>query len=301
MVGMTDRTVHDEIDTEPFVPFDIPSIAAKYNPKLAKRIPKFLYRKLEKILCIKQLNDGLIPGCKGDGQFYLDYIVNYIGFKMEFQGPGVSELEKLKGQSVMFVSNHPFGGPEGLGLFRWIYPKFPEARLLTQSMLGAIPTMKKFSVFNGRDVSTLNKAVEENRSLLFFPAGYCSRYLSFGDVFDYEWKPSFVKIAKRNRQPIVVFFIEGHVSKRTLNWTRIRKFFHIKTSFETIYLVDEMFKMKGQTLKVIVSKPIMPETFDDENINKHDWAQRLRQYCYELKTNPDAEFDPSKPATLPLT
>lgn len=148
-------------------------------------------------------------------------------------------------------------------------------------------------------MSSIHQAVAEKRSLLFYPAGYCSRELSNGEIFDYIWKKTFVSIAKRENMPIVVVYTDGSLTKRILRMTKIRKLLHIKFSFETAFLPDEMFRMSGKTLHFHVSKPIDPSVFTSD-VSDSEWALRLRQYCFALGKDLNTEFDPTLPATLPL-
>ncbi len=285
---------------EAFQPINIKALATRVNPKLGKLIPKFLYRKFEKILHVKEINVFLEKHSDDDPQVFLDAVVEFLDIKLEFESKDKLEsVEALKGQSVMFVSNHPYGGPEAMVLFDWIHRNFPDCRLVAQSFLKLLKPLGKTCVYNKKEVRTLMNAVSDKSSLLIYPAGYCSRELSFGEVFDYDWKSSFIKIARKNNMPIAVFYTDGQLSSRMHRWTKFRRFFNIKTSIETMFLVDEMFKLKGKTMKIVVGDVIDSNKLD-ENISKEEWAARIRQYCYELRKNPTLNFDYNKEATLPL-
>lgn len=289
----------DRSNIESYKPLDLNELAEHFIPKYKKFVPKFVFKKLKKLLHIDELNQLFESTHYGTGQQFLDEGCDFLGLKTELNGPGLAELEKYKDQPVMFASNHPYGGPEGLAAFKYIHREFPRARILIQSFMKIIRPFTEISIYNGKDLSSLMDAVKNKRPLFFYPAGYCSRKLSNGEIFDYEWKNSFVRIAQKNNMPIVIMYTHGQLSKRTLRITQIRKFFHIKYSIETIYLPDEMFKMKDSTLKITYSHVIDPSVLTTD-VSIGEWAARLRQYCYELKTNPDAVFDPKKPATLPL-
>ncbi len=291
----------EEKKDEGFEPINIKALATRVNPTLGKIIPKFLYRKFEKILHVKELNSFFEEHAKDEPQVFLDSVVKFLDIKLVFENKEKLEnVEALKGgASVMFVSNHPYGGPEAMVLFDWIHNNFPDCRLVAQSFLKFIKPLGKTCVYNKKEVRSLMNAVSEKSSLLIYPAGYCSRELSFGEVFDYDWKASFVKIAKKNNMPIAVFYTDGQLSSRMHRWTRFRRFFNIKTSIETMFLVDEMFKLKGKTMKIVVGDVIIPDKLD-ESIPKEEWASRIRQYCYELRKNPTLNFDYNKEATLPL-
>ncbi len=282
---------------EKFVPINIKALADQISPALGKLIPKFMYRKFEKILHIKEVNDFFEAHDKDEPQEFLDNVVKFLNIGSSYDGKGQKAVEALQGQKVLFVSNHPYGGPEAMVLFDYLHSIFPDCRLVAQAYLKFIRPLGKSCVYNKKEVRTLLNAVNQRTSILIYPAGYCSRMLSNGEVFDYEWKPSFIKIAKKNNMPIVVFCTHGQLSPRVHRWTRLRRLFHIKASIESLFLVDEMFKLRGQTLKLTVGSVIDPAKLDD-SVSNEQWAARIRQYCFELRKNPNLEFDYNKETTL---
>jgi hypothetical protein len=50
-----------------------------------------------------------------------------------------------------------------------------------------------------------------------------------------------------------------------------------------------MFAQCGNTLQLIVGKPIPYTTFD-KRLSAKEWAQRVQDYIYGLKEDPTAEF-----------
>ncbi len=289
--------MNDEGSERKYSPIDIKTLAGRVSPKLGKIIPGFVYRRLEKVLHIEDLNEFFEKHNDDAPQDFLDAVVERLDLKLEFDGDEEA-LKALRGKSVMFVSNHPYGGPEAMLLFDWIHFHFPDSRLVAQSFLKFIKPLGKTCVYNKKDVGTLSDAVQNKTSLLIYPAGYCSRMLSIGEVFDYDWKASFIKIARKNNMPIVVFHTDGQLSKRMHRWTKFRRFFHIKTSIETIFLVDEMFRLSGKTIRVTIGDIIDPSRFSDDIADKQ-WSARLRQYCFELGKNPRLGFSYDRKATLP--
>ena len=287
----------DNTSEKKYSPISIKALAGRVSPKLGKIIPGFLYRKLEKLLHLEDLNDFFEKHNNDSPQDFLDAVVEHLNLKFEFDGDEEA-LKALAGRSVMFVSNHPYGGPEAMLLFDWIHRYFPDSRLVAQSFLKFIKPLGETCVYNKKAVGTLYDAVQNQTSLLIYPAGYCSRMLSIGEVFDYDWKASFIKIAKKNNMPVVVFYTDGQLSRRMHRWTKFRRIFHIKTSIETIFLVDEMFRLSGKTIRVVIGDTIDPSLLGDE-ITDQQWSARLRQYCFELRKNPRLKFSYDKKATLP--
>lgn len=290
--------MNDESGGRSYTPINVRALAVKVSPKIAKIIPGFIYRKLERVLHIEDLNEFFEKHSDDNPQDFLDAVVERLDLKLEFDGDEEAVKALAGGKSVMFVSNHPYGGPEAMLLFDWIHRYFPSSRLVAQSFLKFIKPLGSTCVYNKKDVRTLYEAVQNDSSLLFYPAGYCSRRLSTGDVFDYDWKSSFVKIAKKNNMPVVVFYTDGILSRRMHRWTKFRQIFHIKTSIETIFLVDEMFRLSGKTIRIVIGDTIDPARLGDD-VDDREWAARIRQYCFDLRKNPHLSFSYEKKATLP--
>lgn len=286
-----------EIVKGSFTPIDIKSVVYHVNPLLGKLIPSFMYRYFERLLHIEELNGFFCAHSNDDAQTFLDDGFEFLGFQIDFQGHGLEQFEKLAGQHVLVVSNHPYGGPEAIGLMSYLHRIFPDIKLVAQGFLRFITALDECCVYNKKGVDTTKAAIERKDSLLIYPSGYCSRRLSNKEIFDYEWKKAFVKIARKNNMPIVVVHTDGQLTDRIHRWTAFRNFFHIKTSFETVYLVDEMFRLRGQRLRMVIGDVIYPDQLSKE-ITSREWADRIRQYCYELRADPTLRFDPQKIATL---
>lgn len=282
-----------------YTPIDLPSLAKKVNPKLAKVIPRCMYRKLERLLHVKEINEFFAAHHDDDARTFLDAVVSHLDLQIVIEGQGIEALHALEGERVIFASNHPYGGPEAMALFSIVHQLFPDAKLVAQSFLKFIKPIETACVFNKKEVKTLMEAANNRSSLIFYPAGYCSRILSNGEVFDYSWQPSFVRIARKQRMPILIIYTDGELSRKVHRWTRFRKLLRIKLSIETIFLVDEMFKLKGKTLRMVVGSAITPEIIDEAKMSDRLLADKLRQYCYELRKDPELVFDPNIVPTLP--
>ncbi|MCR4676320.1 MAG: hypothetical protein K5634_03720 [Sphaerochaetaceae bacterium] len=277
---------------------DVRALVSGMNPKLAKRIPGFVYRYAEKILHVDELNEHFRRTNDFTAEEFLDATVERLDIRIDMDKESLEELEKNRGRRVMVVSNHPFGGPEAMGLMSILIKIFPDIKLVAQSYLKIIKPLRSCCVFNKKEVRTLCDHVEEKKSVLIYPAGFCSRILSNGEIFDYRWKSSFLKIAKKLGMPVIVVHTYGQLSKRIFRWTKFRKIFGIKVGIESAFLSDEMFKRVGETLKMRVAKTIEPEVFDDR-YTLDEWSQKLRQFCFNLRDNPKEEFDPNIALTLP--
>lgn len=281
---------------------DVREVVHSFKPSL--KLPSFVYAYLNRIIHVDKLNQIHREAAEAGGTIenFLETFVRILDFQFTPTGIGYEILKKQQGP-FMIVSNHPYGGSEAISFMNDQIKYHSDLKLLAQSFLVYLaPELKKCSVFNRNSVASLLQAVKEKNPLLIYPAGFCSRTLSNKVIFDYEWKSSFVKIAKKNKMPIFVVYTEGHVTDHVLNWTKFRNFFHIKTNVELIYLLDEMVKSGGKPHKMYVSEPINPELLRSD-VSVEDWADRIRQYCYLLSKDPGLPFDPELKADysiLPL-
>ena len=115
-------------------------------------------------------------------------------------------------------------------------------------------------------------------AVLFFPAGLVSRKQN-GLVRDLEWKKSFVTQAIDHKRMIQPVFIEGENSKFFYNFAMWRKRLGIKSNIEMLFLPDEMFKARKDTIKIHYSKPFDSSLLDKRKTDKQ-WSKLLYQYIY---------------------
>lgn len=278
---------------------DLKDVIENYSPKLAKSLPKFIYRWLSKTLHLNQINN-FIEKTKDDNSLqFMEDCVKELDLKLKFTG--LERLEKIKGQDkIIFVANHPIGGPEGVALMSQVLKYMPNAKIMIQKFLSIFEPMKEVAIFNGSKLSTSLEAVKQGVPIVIFPAGYCSRrILPKGGIYDFEWKATFVKIAKRYGYKIQPVFISGKLSNRMYRFYNLRKLFKITTSIETLFLIDEMYKFSGNELSFTFGSLIEPTSLSNE-VDVQEWSHRIRQYVKSLEKNPKLDFNPNIENTLPV-
>ncbi|MHC1692034.1 MAG: hypothetical protein AB9828_03275 [Sphaerochaetaceae bacterium] len=281
---------------------DIFGLQKKFLPNTVKWLPKPLLRKVSKIIHLEEINDLLQQHFEEQPGEFLYNIAQWLDIKLDIVNE--QRLVDSLDQRPVIVGNHPLGGPESILLMEQVVKRRPDMFMISQEMLRVLKPVVPLlvSIPTSNDRPSVNRFIHTFASdspVLLFPAGYCSRPLSFGDVYDYAWHKTFVSMARKHKRPIVPVFISGSNSKKFYRLGAIRKFLHIKLSVETMYLVDEMMRQRGGQLTMVVGEPILPEMLDHA-ISDDEWSNRIRQYVYALKTNPKAAFDPQLPATLPL-
>lgn len=275
---------------------DIRDIACRWNPKVARLIPGFIYNKLSRILHIQELNEMLEDTQHDTPQAFLSKCVKAFDLKVRIVGREKIEAQR-RNDNLFIVANHPIGGPEGLSLMEEVLPILPKAKIMVQNMLSVLKPMQEIAVYNGKRLMTTLASVKNGDPVIIFPAGFCSRRLDNKEIFDPEWKATFVKLAQRYSRTILPIYISGRLGERIYRWYTLRKRLHINLSVETLYLVDEMFRCKGRELVFTVGNPIAPEILTND-VPPEEWAARIRQYVHQLQFDQEAVFDPLLPDTL---
>lgn len=272
-----------ENQNEAFQPIDIVSIVSAKNPKLAKRIPGFVYRYLSRILHLKEINEFLSKSGHLRGVEFIDAGIHFININFEEHG-----MENLptEGKQI-YVSNHPLGGLDGLLLLKYLTEHRGKTRTIVNDFLMAITPLNDLFVAVNKvgsqargTLQTIESLYTNSDQILIFPAGLCSRKVD-GTIVDLEWQKHFIQKAIQYKIDVVPVYFEGRNSNFFYNLARIRKFLRIKFNIEMMYLSDEMFKHRNKTFKIFYGKPISYTTFDKSQTHK-EWAKYVKDAVYKL-------------------
>ncbi|MEE4196339.1 MAG: 1-acyl-sn-glycerol-3-phosphate acyltransferase [Bacteroidales bacterium] len=253
------------------------------NPKLARLIPGFLYRYLEKVIHQKDINN-LIPVFEGKmGLDFVQTAIDEFNIKINIHG---EENIPQKGRYI-FVANHPLGGFDGI-VFAHVVGKYhPDIKFLVNDILMNLKNLDPIFIpvnKHGRQsleyVKRIEKTYESDAQVLNFPAGLCSRKIK-GQIIDLEWKKSFISKAIQHQRDIVPVHIDGRNSNFFYNLSNIRKKLGIKANLEMLYLADELFKQRNKVITLTFGQPISHKTLDQSKTPKQ-WAKEIKKYVYRL-------------------
>ncbi|MBL4561120.1 MAG: hypothetical protein JKX79_09070, partial [Labilibaculum sp.] len=94
------------------------------------------------ILRLNKLNDLYSANCYKDGIEFIDALLDDLGIKFEFDE---EELKRIpKEGPFITISNHPFGGIDGLILIKLICTVRPEFRVMANFLLKKIEPIKDY-------------------------------------------------------------------------------------------------------------------------------------------------------------
>lgn len=266
------------------IQIDIDAILAAKAGKKARFIPRFLVSYLKKIVHQDEVNEFLrINHDKKDLEF-IDEFMKYFNNSFEIHG-----LENLPAEGrYTFVSNHPLGAQDGLGLAYILGRKYEgRIKLLVNDLLMNIPHISSFWVpinKTGKQARNfpqqVNAAFESDNNIVMFPAGICSRKRG-GVIRDLEWKKTFITKSIQTQRDIIPIHFEGQNSEFFYRLANINKMLGLKFNIAMLYLSDEMFKNRNKTFKVTIGKPIAWQTFDNSK-KPAEWAQYVKELVYTL-------------------
>lgn len=254
-------------------------VAAKFK---GKKLPGFVISFLKRFLHVDMLNEFFARG--HEGIEFCREATKYLGITLDVEG-----LENLPadGSRCTVVCNHPLGGIDGVSMAGLIGGHFGEVSLPVNDFLMAVPGLRPLGIpinkvgGQARNLPELiREAFAKDRPVLIFPAGLCSRKID-GKVQDLPWTKTFITHSVSNGRTIIPVHFKGRNSARFYRLARLRKWLRIKFNIEMITLPDELYKARGKTFKVVIGKPIPPETFDSSK-TPLQWAAWVRGIVYEL-------------------
>lgn len=271
---------------------DVDKVIGNKNPRLLKVLPRFLINYLKRILHQDQLNSIINRNRDKVGIEFIDAVLMEFNVKLHVLG----EANISSNRDYVVVSNHPLGGLDGMALMLAIGRINPRFYMTANDFLMHIDNLKSLFIpvnkhgSNYENVSYINEAFESNKSILFFPAGLCSRKIN-KNIIDLEWKKTFLSKAKKFKKDILPVHISGRNSNFFYNLANLRKKLGIRANIEMLYLVDEMFKQDNKDIVISFGKPISIEYFD-KRFSDAKWVSLVKKHVYSLKNDINAEFSP---------
>ncbi len=272
---------------------DVEEVFKSKAPKTAKWIPSFVFRYLKKLIHQKEINCMICRGEDFYGLPFVDIVLKEFNTKVEVEGS-----ENIIGDRMLFASNHPMGGLDGIALIDTVGKFHPEVVTPVNDILMFVPNLRPLFIpvnkhgSNAENIRLFNDTFAGDKTICYYPFGLCSRKKN-GKIVDLEWKKTFITKARTYQRDIVPTHISGRNSDFFYNLSNFRKALHIKANIEMIFLVNEFYKQKNKTLKITFGKPIPWQTFD-KRYSDAEWAEKLRRFSYKLDNNYNIDFNPDE-------
>jgi len=270
---------------------DVEKVFHEKSPRFARKIPRFIYNYLNKVVHQDELNEAIRNFGDLTGLEFVRAILEFMGVKINQQG-----IENIPVDGGLIIaSNHPLGGLDGLALMKVAGEVRKDIVFPVNDLLMNVPNLKPLFIpinkhgSNSQNLIIMNETFASEKAILYFPAGLCSRK-QHGQVIDMEWKKTFITKARTFKRDIIPVHINGRNSNWFYNLAYWRKRLGIKANIEMLYLVDEMFKQNNKSINIIFGKPISWTVFDDR-FSDIVWAQKVKQHAYSLENNISTLFN----------
>ncbi len=217
---------------------------------------------LERMLGLKELDREYLELPEGESVLdFLEGVFEQFGVRIDIAGDGLDKVPR-EGSTVV-VSNHPFGGIEGLALAYLLLTLRPDVRILANFMLGRIPELREIFLlvdpFEGKEVAgrslaglrRANRWLADGGLLVIFPAGeVASLDLRQRAVIDPPWSETVDRLVSRARCPVVPAYFAGH------NGPLFQLAGLVHPVLRTAMLPRELLARRGKPLSVCIGSPV---------------------------------------------
>ena len=252
------------------------------GPKLRKKLPRFAINFLRRRIHEDDVNHVVMTVENYKGVKFFDEALNYLDITYRIRGE--EHLDTNSDKKYLFVCNHPLGGPEALiigSIFHRLYGEGFQVPV-TPIMANLKPLAEFFTPVNNlsskqsRDLGErIAKMFTSDQQVVVFPAGLCAKKVK-GKVTEMPWKKMFVTQARRYERDVVPVHMSGHNSRWYFFLSKLSKFLRLKVNIGMLYLVDELFKQRGNEFVITFGEPIPYTTFDKSKTDR-EWAAEVRE------------------------
>ncbi|MEM1356035.1 MAG: GNAT family N-acyltransferase [Planctomycetota bacterium] len=234
-----------------------------------------------------------ISSWEDDERHFSDKALSALGIELDLPQVQIDRIPKEG--PVVIVSNHPFGGIEGLILCAILRRHRPDAKLLANHLLSMIPDLRESFFFVDpfetreavrRNIASTRAAmrwVSDGHLLGVFPAGEVSHLkIKQRSVIDPDWSPTVARIIQKTGAQAVPVFFDGRNSRLF----QVAGLIHPR--LRTVMLPTEMLRKRNATVTIRIGNPIPADRMKrfDKPENLTDY---LRVRTYLLKPEKQGE------------
>ena len=273
----------------PLLQLDIEGILRKRIPsRKQKFIPGFLYGALSRLIHQDELNEMLRIGYPSQGSEFSRKVLEHLDIEVTVEG---AENLPAKDRRVVFASNHPLGGLDGIALIAVLGQRYGDEniRFLVNDLLMNVEPLdtvflpiNKYGSQARAAAEAINAEYASDRQIVIFPAGLVSRLHPGGEVHDLKWQKAFVQKAIENDRDIVPVRFVALNRKRFYRLAKWRKKLGIKVNIEQATLPAELCASRGKRFRIIIGQPVSVSELRASGRSFPQLAEDLRAAIYRL-------------------
>ncbi|MDT3357278.1 MAG: 1-acyl-sn-glycerol-3-phosphate acyltransferase [Bacteroidota bacterium] len=260
------------------------------SPFFGTPFGRFAGKVLKKVLALDDFAETYEKSAE-NGALGPDFAYNVLkNTGADYMVSGYDTLKELAGGPFITISNHPYGGVDGLINGDMVGHLYPDYKLIVNKILGYLeamgpsfiqvtPTGDERKVPTSDSISGIRVAMKhlnEGHPLGIFPSGAVSDLsLKSLRVRDRQWQEAIIKVIKKAKVPVVpIRFFDGNslffYMLGLIDW-RVR----------ILRLPKEVINKGGHTIRVAVGKVITVEEqmkYDDIK----EFSDFLRSSVYDM-------------------
>ncbi len=224
-----------------------------------------LWHVLEKLSALAKIRE-LYEALPESGNPY-SFLENFLGLlRIEYEMDPTEMASVPSAGPVVVISNHPFGGIDGILLGALLCSVRSDVRIMANFMLDAIPELRPIFIsvdpFGGKDSTMKNipglraavRWVRHGGLLLVFPAGEVSHLqLRERRIEDPKWNDSLAHPVRLARAPVLPVYLAGRNSKLF----QAAGFLHPRV--RTVLLPREIHKKQSTRIRLKIG-PLIPRS-----------------------------------------
>lgn len=259
---------------------------------------------LMRLLKIDEVNKIYKNNCHLNGIEFINSILDELGIKIEIEE---NDLQNIPADGAFIaISNHPFGGIDGLILLKIFSSIRPDFKTMANFLLSRIKSVENYIIpVNPFDNSLANqsslKGIKQTLECLqkgvpigLFPAGEVSSFqMQSKTIMDREWKPMIGKLITKANVPVIPVHFSG------TNSTLFNLLGFLNPNLRTVKLPSELFNKKGSVIKIRIGKPISQKRISTYTDNDQ-LVRFLRARTYAIGSDIEVKKFFNNPFQLPL-
>lgn len=239
---------------------------------------------LMQFLKLNKMNEVYSAAFDKNHDDFIENILKSLNISIQISA---KDLEKIPlTGSFITISNHPFGGIDGLILLHILLKKRPDYKIIANFLLKKIEPLSPYILpvnpFEERTENSLSGLKTTFQTLIngnpigIFPAGEVSSIQPKQGIADKPWNVGAIKLIQKAQVPVLPIYFEGNNSLA----------FHflglINPTWRTAKLPSEVFNKKNKVIKIKIGNLI---TVEDQNSceNTNELTNYLRSRTYALK------------------
>lgn len=271
-----------------------PGFLTKRNRLLGKAF----IRILERLLHLREMNEFISAHPDLSGLALINEFFDYLDFSFYISSKDQAKIPD-EGKLIC-VANHPLGGLDGLTLLKAIGTIRGDVKIIANDVLIHIESISElllpFDVFSKRPqrrhIANIDKTLENDEAVIFFPAAEVSRF-TYRGIKDRGWHKGPVYFSQKHKAPILPIYISAKNSVFFYAFSLINK------RLSMFLLAHEIFGKQSKTITLKVGDPIPASVISALDFRLKASSRLLRRHVYRLGANKKGIFKTEKNIVRP--